>query len=86
MASLFVWEMQCEFIMVNTFHLKQALGEMQQQGLTLGLKLEPDNVPFLCCTRMKNHSYFSAFAIPMHLDLFVHSRAIEHFQPEEWRM
>lgn len=58
MDSLFAWEMQCEFIMVNTFYVKQTLGEMQKQGLTLGLKLEPDNVPFLCCTRMKNHPYF----------------------------
>lgn len=56
MDSLFIWQMQCEFIMVNTFYLKQALDEMQKQALTLGLKL--DNVSFLCCTRMKNHSYF----------------------------
>lgn len=58
MDFLFVWEMQCEFIIVNTLHMKQALGEMQKQGLTRGLKLEPENVPFLSCTRMKNHPYF----------------------------
>lgn len=54
MDSLFIWQMQCEFIMVNIFYSKQALDKMQKQALTLGLKLEPDNVPFLCCTRMKN--------------------------------
>lgn len=58
MDPLFIWQMQCEFIMVNTFYLKQALDEMQKEGLTLALKLEPDSVPFLCCTRMKNHSFF----------------------------
>lgn len=84
MDSLFIWQMQCEFIMVNTFYLKQALDEMQKEGLTLALKLEPDSVPFLCCTRMKNHSFFYFFIFL--LDLFVHSWAIEHFQPEEWRM
>lgn len=33
--------------MVNIFYLKQAPDKMQKQALTLGLKLVPDDVPFL---------------------------------------
>lgn len=33
--------------MLNTFYLKQALYKMHKQALTLALKWEPDNIPFL---------------------------------------
>lgn len=33
--------------MVNMFYLKQTLDKTQKQAVTLGLNLEPENVPFL---------------------------------------
>jgi len=67
----------------------QAVDKMQKQALTLGLRLEPDNVPFLWQSWTPGWRItliFFAFAVPMHLDLFVYFCATECFQPEEWRM
>lgn len=50
MDPLCVWQMQCEFVMVNIFYLSQALDKMQKQALTLGLELEAGNGLFLWWT------------------------------------